>query len=171
MKSKRIYTLAQIGVFVSVLAVVSQISIPMPFLVPITLQVLAVSLTAFLLGTKKSLTALLVYVALGLAGVPVFACFGGGVSTLFGYTGGFIWGFFPLAFFCAIGNGKIKILFSSIGLTACHLIGVLWYSMLAKIDILTSFLTMSLPYVFKDALLVVISYFIAKLINKRIKKS
>lgn len=171
MKNKKVYVLAEIGIFVSVLAVISQISIPMPFLVPITLQVLAVSLAAFVLGAKKSLITLAVYTALGFIGVPVFAGLGGGISTLFGYTGGFIWGFFPLALLCAIGKGEMKILFSALGLVICHLIGVLWYSAVAKIDIPTSFVTMSLPYIFKDALLIIAAYFIAKMINKRIKKS
>ena len=171
MKKPKIYSLAKIGIFVAFFAVVSQISIPTPFLVPITLQVMIVSLSAFVLGTKKSLVALIVYVAIGFIGVPVFAGFGGGAATLFGYTGGFIWGFFPLAVFCSIGKGKIKILFCTIGLILCHLTGVLWYSIIAKISPLASFLTMSLPYAFKDALLIFLAYFCAKLIKKKIKKS
>ena len=171
MKNKKIYTLAEIGIFVAFFVVVSQISIPTPFLVPITLQVMIVSLAAFVLGAKKSLIALGVYVALGVACVPVFAGFGSGAATLFSYTGGFIWGFFPLALFCAFGKGKMKILFCTIGLILCHLTGVLWYSLVAKIDPLTSFVTMSLPYVFKDAALIIFAYFCAKLINKKIKKS
>ena len=171
MKNQKIYSLAKIGIFVAFFAVVSQISIPTPFLVPITLQVMIVSLSAFVLGTKKSLVALIVYVAIGFIGVPVFAGFGGGAATLFGYTGGFIWGFFPLAVFCSLGKGKIKILFCTIGLILCHLTGALWYSAVAKINPLTSFITMSLPYVFKDALLIFLAYFCAKLINKKIKKS
>ena len=171
MKSKKIYAITEIGIFAALFIVVSQISIPTPFLVPITLQVFIIPLAAFLMGAKKSLIALLVYVALGFVGVPAFAGFSGGAITLFGYTGGFIWGFFPLALTCALGKGKIKILFCTIGLMLCHFIGVIWYSAVAKIDILTSFATMSLPYIFKDAVLMLLAYFCARLIKKRIKKS
>lgn len=171
MKNKKIYTLAEIGIFVALFAVISQISIPTPFFVPVTLQTFIFALAAFVLGTKKSLVALLAYVMLGAIGVPVFASFGGGVATLFGYTGGFVFGFFPLVLLCSIGGGKMKILFSTFGLILCHLSGVLWYSLVAKIDVFTSFVTMSLPYVFKDAVLIVLAYFTAKMINKRIKKS
>lgn len=170
MKNKKIYAIAEIGIFVALFIVISQISIPTPFLVPITLQVFIVSLAAFILGVKKSMLALSVYVALGFVGVPAFAGLGG-ASTLFGYTGGFIWGFFPLALMCALGKGKIKILFCTIGLMLCHFIGVIWYSAVSKIDVTTSFVTMSLPYIFKDTVLIVLAYFCAKLINKRIKKS
>lgn len=171
MKNKKIYAIAEIGIFVALFIVISQISIPTPFLVPITLQVFIVSLAAFILGVKKSMLSLSAYIALGFVGVPAFAGLGGGASTLFGYTGGFIWGFFPLALLCALGKGKIKILFCTLGLTLCHFIGVLWYSAIAKIGATASFVTMSLPYIFKDAVLIVLAYFCAKLINKRIKKS
>lgn len=171
MKGKRIYELCEIAILVALIAVISQISIPMPFFVPITLQVLAVSLDAFLLGVKKSVASISVYIALGFVGVPVFANLGGGAASLFGYTGGFIWGFFPLALLCALGKGKIKILFCSLGLISCHIFGIFWYSFLSKNDIFTSFVTMSLPYLFKDALLIIIAYFLAKLINKKIKRS
>ena len=171
MNKKKIYSLAEIGVFTALFAVISQISIPMPFFVPLTLQVISISLAAYTLGVKKSLVAILVYVVLGAVGVPVFASFGSSFATLFGYTGGFIWGFFPLALFCALGKGKMKILFSAIGLILCHLVGVLWYSFVSKIDIFTSFVTMSLPYLFKDAILILLAYFLSKIIKKRIKKS
>lgn len=171
MKDKKIYNLAQIAVFVAAFATLAQISIPTPFLVPITLQTFIVPLAAFLMGVKKSTVALLAYIALGFVGVPVFANFGGGIASLFGYTGGFIWGFFPLCLMCALGKGKIKILFSSLGLISCHTIGVLWYSFVSKIDVLTSFVTMSLPYILKDSVFIVLAYFCAKLINKKIKKS
>lgn len=171
MKNKKIYAIAEIGIFVALFIVISQISIPTPFLVPITLQVFIVSLAAFILGVKKSMLALSAYVTLGFIGVPAFAGLGGGASALFGYTGGFIWGFFPLALLCALGKGKIKILFCTLGLAFCHIIGVLWYSILAKINIFAAFVTMSLPYIFKDAVLLILAYFCAKLINKRIKKS
>ena len=171
MKNKKNYTLAEIGVFVALFAVVSQISIPMPFFVPLTLQTLIFPLAAFVLGTKKSIIAVLVYIMLGFIGVPVFAGFGGGIVALLGYTGGFIWGFFPLVFLCAIGKGKIKILFCALGLILCHLIGVVWYSFASKNGIIISFFTMSLPYIFKDAALMAFAYFLSSMINKRIKKS
>ena len=86
-KSKRFKTIdiAYIGIFAALIAVCSWISIPLA--VPVTLQTMAVCITAGLLGTKKSVLTVVVYILLGLIGVPVFAGFSSGVGVLFGMTG------------------------------------------------------------------------------------
>ena len=61
--------------------------------VPITLQVLVLATAALVLSPVEALVALVLYVALGAAGVPVFAGGGGGLGWLLGPTGGFIVGF------------------------------------------------------------------------------
>ncbi len=61
-----------------------------PTPVPLTLQVFAVLLTGLLLGRRWSFIAQLQYLALGAAGLPVFARGGLGFTTLFGLTGGYL---------------------------------------------------------------------------------
>lgn len=170
MMSARIKNLVKIAILVAVLAVGSQISIPTPFLVPITLQILFVALVGFLLKTPSALATVLVYVSIGAVGLPVFASFNGGFGILFGYTGGFIFGFFPLVALCSLGKGKIRILFGILGTILCHVMGVLQYMLVAHTSFLTSLITTSLPYILKDIILVVIAYFVSVLISKRIKK-
>ena len=161
--------LVRIAVFVAVICILAQISIPIS-LIPITFQVFAVSLCGYTLGKKKSVVAVLVYLILGAAGAPVFAGFTGGFHMLISYTGGFLWGFIPLALFCSLARSKkIGILFGIIGVILCHIIGVVQYSIIAKIGIWQSFIVASLPFVLKDIILVIISYFIAKRINKILK--
>ena len=58
--------------------------------VPFTLQTFAVFVTAALLGTKRGTIAVVVYILLGIIGVPVFAGLTGGPSVIAGPTGGFI---------------------------------------------------------------------------------
>jgi len=67
----------------------AQISIPLEP-VPFTLQVLAVVLAGLLLGPRYGALAMAVYVLVGAVGVPVFAGFRGGLSVLFGDTGGYL---------------------------------------------------------------------------------
>ena len=78
------------GMFAAFLAVMSQISLPMPTGVPITVQVFAVALVGVILGWKRGVLAVLVYILIGAVGVPVFANFKGGLSVLTGLTGGYI---------------------------------------------------------------------------------
>ena len=62
-----------VGMFAAVLAVISQISLPMPTGVPITIQVFGVALVGAVLGSRLGTTATLVYVLLGAIGLPIFA--------------------------------------------------------------------------------------------------
>ena len=77
------------GLFAAVIAVMAQISIPMPLGVPMTMQTFAITLAAVVLGSKLSAIATLVYLALGAVGVPVLANFSGGFDKFVGPTGGF----------------------------------------------------------------------------------
>ena len=78
------------GLFAAVIAVMAQISIPMPLGVPMTMQTFAITLAAVVLGSKLSAIATLVYLLLGAVGVPVLANFSGGIDKFVGPTGGFL---------------------------------------------------------------------------------
>lgn len=63
--------------------------------IPLTLANLAIYLTGAVLGTKKGLAAVALYILLGCAGLPVFSGFTGGLQKLLGVTGGFLLGDLP----------------------------------------------------------------------------
>ena len=90
------------GMFAAVLAVISQISLPMPTGVPITIQVFGVALVGAVLGSRLGTTATLVYVLLGAIGLPIFANFSGGISSIVGVTGGYIWAWPIMTWLCGI---------------------------------------------------------------------
>lgn len=92
--------------FAAVLAVMSQIAIPMPSGVPMTLQTFAVALAGAVLGWKLGALSALVYLLLGAAGVPVFSGMSGGLGVLLGKTGGFIFGFIFMALLCGLGAAQ-----------------------------------------------------------------
>jgi biotin transport system substrate-specific component len=86
-----------VGLGALVVALSAQIVVPVPFSpVPVTLQPLAVLVVGGLLGGAAGLGALLLYIALGVAGLPVFAAGGSGVARLLGPTGGYLLAF-PVA--------------------------------------------------------------------------
>jgi biotin transport system substrate-specific component len=89
--------------FVTVLtAIAAQISIPLPFTpVPFTLQPVVVLLGAAALGARLGLSSQILYLALGLAGLPVFAAspmLPQGAARLLGPTGGYLMAY-PFAAF------------------------------------------------------------------------
>lgn len=98
-----------VGMFAAVLAVISQISLPMPTGVPITIQVFGVALVGAVLGAKLGTMATVVYVLLGAVGLPIFANFHGGISALAGITGGYIWAWPFMTFYVeSIQRYRIK---------------------------------------------------------------
>ena len=127
------------GMFAAVLAVISQLSIPTPAGVPVTIQVFGVALVGAVLGWKLGLCSVLVYILIGAAGLPVFANFGGGIRSLIGLTGGYIWSWPVMAVLCGIRPGlknrisdlAVRILLSLIGLAAVELIGGLQWAALS----------------------------------------
>lgn len=76
----------------ALIAVLAQVVIPIP-LIPITGQTLAIGLVVTILGLKYGTLSVLLYIALGAIGLPVFQSFTGGLGILFGPTGGYILGF------------------------------------------------------------------------------
>ncbi|MBQ4067138.1 MAG: biotin transporter BioY [Clostridia bacterium] len=158
-----------IGVMAAVISAVSVWQIPLPFGVPFTFQVLAVALSGYVLGAGGGSIAVCVYLALGAVGAPVFSGFAGGVATLAGPTGGFLLGFLPLCALCGVGRNKgslAGLLFGALGLIFCHLTGVAYYMIATGSSLLASLLSVSLPYLPKDMILVAAAYFASIPIRK-----
>ncbi len=153
----------QIAIFTAVICIVSQLSIPMPAGVPITLQTFVIPLAAVVMGTYKGTISTVLYVVIGALGVPVFAGMTGGVDKLIGMTGGFIISFPVLAFFAGIGyysavkacrikNNKIRFyaVFVAgliIGTIINYLIGTLWFSYITGNSLTYSFMVCVAPFI------------------------
>lgn len=162
--------MTRIALMTAVLAVAAQIAIPLPSGVPATLQTLAVALCGYVLGVRSGLVAVGVYLLLGAVGVPVFAAFTGGFQRFAGATGGFLWGFLPLAALCGLGKGKpafLSILMGMLGLLLCHTLGIAQFALLGKTGFRASATLLSLPFLPKDAFSVTGGYALARLLNKR----
>lgn len=74
------------------------ITIPVPP-VPFSLQIFFAILSGALLGSRQGAMSIVIYLLLGLCGVPVFTK-GGGFSYLFEPTFGYLLGFVPAAWLC-----------------------------------------------------------------------
>jgi biotin transport system substrate-specific component len=74
--------------------------------VPITMQTLAVLLVGGFLGPRLGVAAVTTYIALGLAGAPVFHNGLGGPALLAGPTGGYLIGFIPAAYLMGLASRR-----------------------------------------------------------------
>lgn len=86
--------LVLVALFAALTAIMAYITVPMPGgLPPITGQTFAVMLAGLLLGANKGAMSQIIYILLGVVGLPVFAGGTAGLGILVGRTGGFLFGF------------------------------------------------------------------------------
>lgn len=164
-------SMVQMAMFTAVLSILSVLQIPMPSGVPLTLQTFAVALCGSVLGAWAGAGSVALYIAVGAAGIPVFAGMKAGIAVLVGPTGGFLFGFLFLAWLCGAGAGRNKILATGLGLAGlvcCHLAGVTGFILAAGAGPLQAVVTVSLPYLIKDALSVAAAVQAGALLRKRL---
>ena len=95
MTDKNIRFLTGTALMTAALCVLGPMSLPIGP-VPITLTNLTIYFFLYILGTKQSAAAYLVYLLVGMAGLPVFSGYSGGLQKLAGPTGGYLIGFIPM---------------------------------------------------------------------------
>lgn len=128
MKAKN---MALCGLFTAVLSLCAWLSVPVGDMV-ITLQTFGIFLTLGLLGGKWGSITVFVYLLLGAVGAPVFSGFRGGLGTLLGTTGGYIFGFMSTAMlYWSITSQKdtpvTRLIAMILGMLLCYGCGSWWY--------------------------------------------
>ena len=99
MRNDQLKMLIVTALFAAIIGIMAQLTIPLPFSpVPITGQTFAIGLAATILGKRYGTLSVLVYILLGIVGVPVFSGMSSGLGVVFGPTGGYIIGFIPSVF-------------------------------------------------------------------------
>jgi biotin transport system substrate-specific component len=152
-----------LGLFTAFLIVTSWIKIPTPFGVPFTLQVFGVILTIYFLK-RDAWKAVLIYVLLGAIGLPVFAGFGGGLSVIFGPTGGYIIGFLIATFVAYLPfNNIIK---GFLAIFIIYIFGVSGLMIKLDLSLIKAIKIGFLPFILFDSIKVILGYYTYKLTQK-----
>lgn len=164
--------LAICGLFAAMTAILSQISIPFPGGVPLTLQLLAVSLSGIVLGSKKGFISISVYIILGAIGLPVYAGFSGGFQNIVGPTGGFLITFpivtFIVGFVSEKTSNTFLIFLSTIlGIIVNYTVGTLVFSAVTGSSIAISLTYCVIPFIFTD----LIKSLLATIIGVKLKRN
>lgn len=167
------------SLFTALLVIGAFIRIPIGT-VPITLQTLFVMMSAQVLG-RKSVISVLIYIALGLLGLPVFSG-GGGISYIlhptFGYILGFLTGEYALGLFCEKNKSHTFISYflpSLFALLIIYIFGTLYFYIMLNFyikeqtDFFNILIFGALIFLPKDVIFSIISSFISKRINKVLK--
>lgn len=147
--------LASVALLSSLTAVGALISFPIPVSpVPITLQTFFTLLSGAVLGRKLGALSQLVYILLGLVGLPVFAKGTSGIGILMGPTGGYIIGFVLCAYITgALTESDTRcpfwklIIAMTVGICAVYAIGVIQLSIVAGLSLNKAVIVGVLPFV------------------------
>lgn len=170
-----IYQMALIGIMTAITCILGPLSIPIPFSpVPISFTNLAIYLTAFILGWKKGTLSYLIYLLLGLVGLPIFSNFSGGPGKLLGPTGGYLIGFILMAFISGLfierfyGNISMYILGLVLASAANYLLGTAWLSYQLDLTFYQALTIGVFPYLIGDAIKIAIAIIIGPMIRHRL---
>ena len=175
MRNTKLTDMILIGLFAALIAVCAQIQIPAA--VPFTLQTFAIFLAVGLLGGKRGTVSVVIYILLGMVGLPVFAGFKGGIAALLGTTGGYIIGFIFSALLMWALEKPVSSLFGKetgadskknifrkmagpaismiLGLIVCYIFGTAWFVIVytntkEPIGILTALGWCVFPFIIPD---------------------
>lgn len=144
--------------FACIIAILAQIQIALPSLVPITLQTLGIYLVAMILKPKSAFTSSLIYILMGAIGLPVFAGFSGGIGILLGPTGGYIYSFPIIALIISFLNNdhlSTKLTALIIATAVCYCIGTLWFMYINQSSLLAALSLCVLPFIPGDLIKIV----------------
>jgi len=124
------------------IAIAAQVSFRVPFSpVPITGQTFAILVVAAIFGRQRAVQSVLLYLAEGFAGLPVFAGGGAGITWLLGPTGGYLGGFVLAA--ALVGHlsdrGHVRHVMDTLvvfaaGHLVIYLTGVVWLSVFTGLE-------------------------------------
>ena len=138
-RRKLIVTLTLSALFCTLICVGSFIRIPMPNMMPMTLQTFFVLLTALILPTKASILTNITYIALGLIGLPIFSG-GGGLGYVLMPNFGFIIGFLISTVIISVITESLKkrnlwqyIAISLFGIIIIYIIGILYFAFITNV--------------------------------------
>lgn len=173
------FDMVYVGIFAAIIAVCSWISIPLT--IPVTLQTMAVCITAGLLGAKRGTLTVLVYMLIGFVGVPVFSNFSAGVGQLMGPTGGYLIGFIFTALIIGISTellgNKVWVYAVSmiVGIAVLYAFGTAWFIIVynkANADAVTISGALGMcvvPFIIPDLIKIALATFFCTALKKHIK--
>ncbi len=176
MKKLTIYQIAACAVMTAVLCVLGPMSIPIGA-VPISLATFVLYLMVYILGTTGASISTLVYLLLGLVGLPVFSGYSGGFAKLAGPTGGYLVGYIFIALIGGIilkrshANTVISALGLVLGTAVLYVFGTAWFVILMDVTVGYALTVCVLPFILIDLGKIVVATLIGKPVRSALEKA
>lgn len=166
-------SITKIALCVTILCISSYLVIPLPF-TPIVLSfhTVMVNLIGLILKPKQAGYTLLIYILMGLVGLPVFSSGTSGPEKLLGPTGGFYFGFLIAVIVIGLCKGsknnfaRYVIVTIGLGLPIQHLCAVLTMCFYNGFNIKAAVTSVSIPFIIGDIIKCVLASTLGVALNK-----
>ena len=176
LRTTNTYAMAVTALMTAVTCILAPLSIPIGP-VPISLTNFAIYLSLYLLDWKKGTISYILYLLLGLVGLPVFSGFTGGIGKLAGPTGGYIIGFIPMAIIAGIVIDKytekwlLCLLAMIVGTIVCYALGTAWLAYEAEMTFQAALMAGVIPFIIGDIAKMIVAIIVAPMIKNPLVKA
>lgn len=168
--------MTKMALCVAILCVTSFLVVPLPFTpIVFSLHTIAVNIIGLILSPMQAGITVLIYLLMGLVGLPVFSAGTAGPGKLFGPTGGFYFGFLFAVIAISLLRGKkismkrYAIVSIVIGIPIQHMCAIVGMSIHNGGNVAAAFATVSLPFIIGDIIKCLMSSMVGVSLNKAIK--
>ncbi len=167
--------LVLIALMTAITCIFAPMAIPIPVSpVPISLTNLVIMISIYVLGFKDATISYIVYLLLGLVGLPVFSGFTGGLGKLAGPTGGYLIGFIFLALIAGLfvdkfpKNRILAVVGMLIGMAITYIFGTEWLAIQLKMSFVAALSVGVIPYLAGDAVKIIIAIIVGPVLRSRL---
>lgn len=171
-----VYQMTAVSLMTALLCILGPIAIPVGA-VPISFTNFVIYLAIYLLGTKLGTLSCCIYLLAGMAGLPVFSGYSGGLTKLAGPTGGYLMGFLFLAIISGIfihkysGKTGWAIFGMGIGTLTAYLFGTIWFQFQTNCTLWYALTICVFPFLIFDAIKIVLAAKMGMLLRHTLQKA
>lgn len=176
MKKSAIFNMTSCALMAALMCVLCPVSVPIGP-IPISLSILVILLTVYVLGTWRALVSYTVYLLLGAVGMPVFSGFQGGLAKLAGPTGGYLAGFWLMILVAGIimEKGKrnllVTILGMLVGVAIDYAVGTAWFVFQTESTVVHALDVCVYPFIPFDVAKIVIAVLLGSVVYRGLQKA
>ena len=176
MKKSTVFNMTSCALMAALMCVLCPVSVPIGP-IPISLSILVILLTVYVLGTWRALVSYTVYLLLGAVGMPVFSGFQGGLAKLAGPTGGYLTGFWLMILVAGImmEKGKrnllVTILGMLVGVAIDYAVGTAWFVFQTESTVVHALDVCVYPFIPFDVAKIVIAVLLGSVVYKGLQKA
>ena len=182
-KNKTLFSttgLVLMALFAAITCVLAPISIPIGP-VPISITMLVLFISVYVLGWKRGTITYIVYLLIGMVGLPVFSGWEGGLGKLAGPTGGYLIGFIPMVIVCGLAVEKgytmsrgagivVSVAGMVVGTAIAYAFGTVWFCVSTGTGVMAALSLCVFPFLIGDAAKIIIAAIVGPLIGIQIRK-